>query len=181
MLWLTPAREAALRDQLHTRCHPGKAVGSRMVAAWPGECCDSWGHLGPLAPRELHPWSHWWDSWWVLCSGMSLVAWQWVTAWGAAPPQVRVSQPCQRWPQAAAGGSAILAMQEKEISRSRMTPRSWAATSLSLPSLIPSTGRPASIPSLPGQQPVGRVQAQAGLRFLHRGAKSPETFLLIKV
>lgn len=36
-------------------------------------------------------------------------------------------------------------------------------------------------PSLPGQQSVGRVQAQAGLRFLRRGAKSPETFLLIKV
>lgn len=36
-------------------------------------------------------------------------------------------------------------------------------------------------PSLPGQQSVGRVQAQAGLRFLRWGAKSPETFLLIKV
>lgn len=50
---------------------------------------------------------------------------------------------------------------------------------------VPSITHPidgaSSLHSLPGQQPVGRVQAQAGLRFLHRGAKSPETFLLIKV
>lgn len=31
------------------------------------------------------------------------------------------------------------------------------------------------------EQPVGRVRAQAGLRFLRRRAESPETFLLIKV
>lgn len=43
------------------------------------------------------------------------------------------------------------------------------------------TGVSSLHPSLPGQQSVGRVQAQAGLRFLRRGAKSPETFLLIKV
>lgn len=61
-----------------------------------------------------------------------------------------LSQPYQRWPQAAAGRSAILVMQEKEISRSRMTPRSWAATSLSLPSLIPWMECPASIPPCQG-------------------------------
>lgn len=138
------------RGRLQTRCRRGKVVCSRMEALWPGKCCDSWGHFGPPAPRELHPWSHRWDSGWIPCAGMSLVAWQWVAAWGAAPSRVRVSQPCQRWPQAAAGRSATLAMQEKEISRSRMTPRSWAATSLSLPSLIPSMGRPASIPPCQG-------------------------------
>lgn len=81
-------------------------------------------------------------------------------------------------PEVAAGSSATLPTQEKEISRSRMPPRSWAATSL--PLLSPSMEHPAlSIPAW--EQPAGRVQAQAGLRFLCRGAKSPETFLLIKV
>lgn len=89
VLWLTPPREAAREEQCHSRCHTGKVICSRMAAAWPGECCDSWGHFGPLAPCELHLWSHWWDSGWILCRGMLLVAWQWVTAWGAAPSRVR--------------------------------------------------------------------------------------------
>lgn len=44
---------------------------------------------------------------------------------------------------------------------------------------VPAIVQPLSLPA--GGQPAGRVRAQAGLRFLHRGAESPETFLLIKV
>lgn len=93
-----------------------------------------------------------WDLGRILHTGMSLMVWQQVTVWGCDSSLGEgvggVSPVLCIPPEVAAGRSATLAMQEKEISRSRMTPRSRAATSL--PSLSPSTGCPVPVPPCRG-------------------------------
>ena len=137
------------------------------AAAWPGQHCDAREHFGPPAPRELQPQRHR-----AAPVGFRVDFGHWDVIVGmAASDSVGCSSslgegvggasaaPCTL-PEVAAGRRATLVMQEKEISRSRMTPRSWAAASLSPPSLSPSTGRPAPVPPCRGA--AGRQGAGAG-------------------
>lgn len=149
--------------RLRTRCHARQrcllleVFAAGRAVAWPGQHCDARGHFGSPEPHELQQRSHWaapvgfgadFGHWDVIIgvragdsAGCSSSLGDGVGGAGAAPCTL---------PEVAGGRSATLAMQEKEISRSRMTPRSWAATSPSLPSLSPSTGRPAPVPPCRG-------------------------------
>lgn len=150
-------------ERLRTRCHARQrcllleVFAAGRAVAWPGQHCDARGHFGSPEPHELQQRSHWaapvgfgadFGHWDVIVgvragdsAGCSSSLGDGVGGAGAAPCTL---------PEVAGGRSATLAMQEKEISRSRMTPRSWAATSPSLPSLSPSTGRPAPVPPCRG-------------------------------
>lgn len=123
------------------------------VGAWPGQRCSAWGRFGPPSLCELQL-----QKQQASLVGFKVDLGRWDVIIGMA---VGDSIGCSSslgdgvggasaalctLLEVAAGRSATLATQEKEISRSRMTPRSRAATSLSLPWLSPSTGHRAPVP-----------------------------------
>lgn len=139
--------------QLRAVPHGVKLFVAEWEVVWPGQRCGAWGHFRPRAPCELQP-----QKQQAAQVGFKVDLGHWNVIIGMAVGECTgcssslgvgddgASAALCTLPKVAAGRSATLAMQEKEISRSRMTPRSQAATSLSPPSLSPSMGHPAPVP-----------------------------------
>lgn len=156
--------------------------------AWPGQHCDARRNFGSPEPHELQQRRHWaapvgfgadFGHWDVIVgvtvgdsTGCSSSLGDGVGGAGAAPCTL---------PEVAGGRSATLAMQEERDFQVKDDTKVMGSHN-PCPCHRSAHRRGVQPPSLPaGEQPAGRVRAQAGLRFLRRGAESPETFLLIKV